>query len=158
MGRAVLSVLCYRWPGNVRELGNFARQVVLASEHELTLVDNIEAALQSSSIGLSAVTSTHYQTTEIDAPRRMQDIGEDEFDLALQQNRFEAARVARQLGVSRTAVYRRIEDSSRHRLVKEVPASELQRVLADNHGDPRATALQLRVSQASLRIRLRYLA
>ena len=150
--------LCYRWPGNVRELANFARQVVLASEHQLTVVDNIEAALQPSTAGPPAVTGAQPKTPDIDRPRKMKDIDEVEFDLALQQNRFEAARVARQLGVSRTAVYRRIEDSPRHRLVKEVPASELQRVLTDNHGDLCATALQLRVSQASLRTRLRYLA
>jgi len=59
------------------------------------------------------------------------------------------------LGVSRTAVYRRIDESPRHRLANEVPPTELQQALAKNNGDSAATALQLRVSLTSLRARLR---
>ena len=140
--------LCYSWPGNVRELANFARQVVLASERQLTLVDSVENALEHKAAAPQAVPDTRVR-------RRMQAIDEEEFDRALQDNHFEAARAAKQLGVSRTAVYRRIEESPRHRLAKEVPRDELQRALAENKGDSTAAAMQLRVSVTSLRARLR---
>ncbi len=140
--------LCYSWPGNVRELANFARQVVLASERRLTLVDSVETTLAHGVAAPQAVPDTRLR-------RRMHAIDEDEFDCALQDNHFEAARAAVQLGVSRTAVYRRIEESPRHRLAREVPWDELQRVLAENQGDSTAAAMQLRVSVTSLRARLR---
>jgi DNA-binding NtrC family response regulator len=136
--------LCYSWPGNVRELANFSAQVVLVSEQKLTLVDSVEAALQDSAAAPQAV-------PEAKLRRRMQAIDEEEFDRALQDNHYEAARAAVQLGVSRTAVYRRIEESPHHRLAKEVPRDELQRVLAENKGDSTAAAMQLRVSVTSLR-------
>jgi two-component system nitrogen regulation response regulator GlnG len=140
--------LCYSWPGNVRELANFAQQVVLASERQLTLVDSVETALERGAAAPQAVPDTAVR-------RRMQAVDEEEFERALQDNHFEAARAAKQLGVSRTAVYRRIEESPRHRLAKEVPRDELQRALAENKGDSTAAAMQLRVSVTSLRARLR---
>ncbi|RLA47691.1 MAG: hypothetical protein DRQ97_05515 [Gammaproteobacteria bacterium] len=140
--------LCYSWPGNVRELENFSRQVVLASERQLTLVDHVESTLRNG----AAAPRTEPGTM---ARRRMQAIGEEEFDRALQDNHFEVARAAKQLGVSRTAVYRRIEESPRHRLAKEVPRDELQRVLAEHQEDILAAAMKLRVSVTSLRALLR---
>ena len=89
--------------------------------------------------------------------RSMRDVDEQEFDMALQKNHFEPTAAAQQLGVSRTAVYRRIDESQRHRLANEVPPSELQQAVANNGGDSAATALQLRVSLTSLRTRLRTL-
>ena len=140
--------LCYSWPGNVRELANFAGQVVLASERQLTLVDTVETALAHRAEAPQVEPGSR-------SLRPMQAIDEEEFERALQENHFEAARAAVQLGVSRTAVYRRIEESPRHRLAKEVPRDELQRVLAENKGDSTAAAMQLRVSVTSLRARLR---
>jgi transcriptional regulator with PAS, ATPase and Fis domain len=129
-------------------LANFARQVLLASERQLTLVDSVETALERRAAVPQAVPDTKVR-------RRMQAIDEEEFDRALQDNQFEAARAAKQLGVSRSAVNRRIDESPRHRLAKEVPRDELQRVLAENKGDSTAAAMQLRVSVTSLRARLR---
>lgn len=85
----------------------------------------------------------------------MQQVGEEEFAAALRDSAFEVARTARQLGVSRQAVYRRIEASTRHRLAEQVPLAELQHTLATNSGDLEAAALALRVSASGLRARLR---
>ena len=48
-----------------------------------------------------------------------------------------------------------MEESSRHRLAGQVPASELERALALRAGDARAAALDLKVSASGLRSRLR---
>ena len=87
----------------------------------------------------------------------MREVDEVEFENTLQAHHYEAKGVARALGVSRTSVYRRISRSPRRRLASEVPVDELQRVLAEHHGDSTAAAMQLRVSLSSLRTRLREL-
>ena len=142
--------VCYSWPGNVRQLLNFSRQVIMASKRFLTLTDNITSALADD---VAAVRVLQDQPLR----RSMRDVDEQEFDMALQKNHFEPTAAAQQLGVSRTAVYRRIDESQRHRLANEVPPSELQQAVANNSGDSAATALQLRVSLTSLRTRLRAL-
>jgi transcriptional regulator with PAS, ATPase and Fis domain len=140
--------VCYHWPGNVRQLHNFSRQVIMASSQFLTLTDNINSALADDVGPVQTMPDKQM-------PRRMRDVDEQEFDRALEENYFEAAAAAQQLGVSRSAVNRRIAESPRHRRASEVPLEELQRTLGHHHGDSAATALQLRVSRASLRTRLR---
>jgi transcriptional regulator with PAS, ATPase and Fis domain len=73
----------------------------------------------------------------------------------MQANDFEAANVARQLGVSRQGVYRRIEETPGYRLAGQIPLAELERVLAEHGGDARAAARHLKVSCSGLLARLR---
>ena len=89
--------------------------------------------------------------------RKMQDIDDDAFDKAMDSNGCEIRRVAQQLGVSRAAVYRRIEASPHYCLASEVSAQELQRLMAEHAGDSASVARQLRVSLNSLRHQLRKL-
>jgi DNA-binding NtrC family response regulator len=140
--------LCYHWPGNVRELANFAQQVVLASQQVPTLNENLQAAL---------VRPPGNPLTASEQPplRKMQDISDELFDQTMVANGYEPLRVARQLGVSRTAVYRRIAESRAFRLASEIPSDELQRVLTEYGDDSVAVARQLRVSINSLRVQLR---
>lgn len=139
--------LCYRWPGNVRELANFAQQVVLASDQVPALNQNLQAALVRPRGNATATTAQ--------LPRRkMQDISDELFDQAMIGNGCEPLRVAQQLGVSRAAVYRRIEESRVFRLASEIPADELQRVLMEQGDDSVAVARHLRVSINSLRVQL----
>ena len=83
------------------------------------------------------------------------DIDEDQFEGALRASAYEVADVARQLGVSRQAVYRRMADSPRHRLAGQVPLDELEQALSLHGGNAHAAALELRVSPSGLRSRLR---
>lgn len=138
--------LIYHWPGNVRELANFAGQVVVASNKGLALPDSVERALQGPRQAASAAQP---------ARRKSRDIGEAEFASALQGSAYEVAQTARRLGVSRQAVYRRLEASLRYRLAEQVPSAELQQALVRHGGDITATAMELEVSSSSLRNRLR---
>ncbi|MCB1853283.1 MAG: sigma-54-dependent Fis family transcriptional regulator [Halieaceae bacterium] len=144
--------LCYHWPGNIRQLANFVGQIMVASGDALVVPESVGSALRRA--------FTHPRMAKSDQPagspgRRMQQVGEEEFAAALRDSAFEVARTARQLGVSRQAVYRRIEASTRHRLAEQVPLAELQHTLATNSGDLEAAALALRVSASGLRARLR---
>ena len=90
--------------------------------------------------------------------RKMQDVDDDVFDQAMEDNDFEVLRVAQQLAVSRAAVYRRIEASPRYCLASEISSQELQRLMAEHAGDSASVARQLRVSHNTLRNRLRKIA
>jgi DNA-binding NtrC family response regulator len=142
--------LCYRWPGNVRELANFAQQLVLSDDRLPTLNHTLQAALASARDGVSVAPGQPPR-------RRMQDISDEQFDRAMEANACEVQRVARQLGVSRAAVYRRIAESTRYRLASTISPDELQRLLQQHGGDSAAVARQLRVSMSSLRSQLRRL-
>jgi DNA-binding NtrC family response regulator len=145
------SFLGYSWPGNVRELANFAGQVLVASGEELTLPDTVSLALMQTDAVSPAVSS--------DSPgpprRSIREVDDQEFDSALRASGYEVAKVARQLGVSRQAVYRRMGQSSRHRLAGQVPGPEMEKALAVREGDARAAAMDLKVSASGLRTRLR---
>lgn len=144
------SFLLYHWPGNVRELANFAGQVVVAAECGIALPDNVRVALQGSR-PQQAVAAAVGAT----ARRRIRDVDAREFDAAMQANDFEVANVARQLGVSRQGVYRRIEETPGYRLAGQIPLAELEQVLAEHGGDARAAARHLKVSCSGLLARLR---
>ncbi|HEY6131812.1 MAG TPA: sigma 54-interacting transcriptional regulator, partial [Halioglobus sp.] len=142
------ALVSYRWPGNVRELANFAQQIVLASEQVPILNENLQAALAQERVPA---------TSECPPRRRMQDVSEDVFDQAMAANDCEVLRVARQLGVSRAAVYRRIDESPHYRLASDIQPDELQCVLREYRGDCAVVARHLRVSVSSLRSQMRKL-
>ncbi len=144
------SFLLYSWPGNVRELANFASQVVVASEHGVTLPDNVREALRGQRTERAVASGTRAKPR-----RKMRDVDRREFASAMQANAYEVANVARQLDVSRQAVYRRMGESKEYRLAAQVPLAELAQALAGRAGDARAAAMDLKVSFSGLRVRLR---
>jgi two-component system nitrogen regulation response regulator GlnG len=149
--------LGYRWPGNVRELANFAKQVAVASATRLQVPEHIAAALreQPDQVPQPPHTPVPAEPAGPHPRRTIHEVSDEAFDRACEEQGYEVARVARALGVSRQAVYRRIELSPRHLLAGQVPEPELRRVLAEHGGDVEAAAGQLRVSVSALRARLR---
>ncbi|MFT6050413.1 MAG: DNA-binding NtrC family response regulator [Halioglobus sp.] len=138
--------LCYQWPGNVRQLINYARQVAVASETRLHIPDTIRKALHGSRDELGG------QVDEQIEPRFYTDC---EFRESYAIARYEVTRVARELGLSRQAVYRRISEMSDLCLANEVPSEKIWAALRDTSGDQALAAMQLKVSLAGLRERIR---
>jgi two-component system nitrogen regulation response regulator GlnG len=139
----------YAWPGNVRQLENFANQVVLASDQSPVVPPAVSKAFAAGERG--AVPSP----ADAGQPRKMRDISEREFDQAMSRNRYEINPVAQALGVTRQAVYRRIDKSAVYCRASEIPAPRLREVLAHHAGDVTAAAVELKVSESALRARLR---
>jgi DNA-binding NtrC family response regulator len=90
--KAEQALQSYHWPGNVRELQNLCQRALL-----LTLADEIEAA----DLALPQEQST--------TKKALDDLDKQQIEQALQQAQGVVARAAKQLGISRQALYRRME-------------------------------------------------
>jgi transcriptional regulator with GAF, ATPase, and Fis domain len=141
-----LAFVSYPWPGNVRQLANFAQQVVLASDRMPVLNEHLQAAFASTKSPIGSASPTR---------RSLQTIDDETFAQAMRANDFEVMRVAQSLGVSRAAIYRRIEASPAYRLASDIPDDEVRSQMIEHGGDSAAVARLLRVSVAGLRARLR---
>ena len=140
-----LAFLEHDWPGNVRELQNCVRQVTLTGEGRPEVPDRLRAA---------RIAAT--RSAAVSARRRsLQDVDDATFVEAMAANGFEVKPVAKQLGVSRAAVYRRIESSSHYRLASTLSPEEIRTALDECSGDSAAVSRQLRVPLNTLRGRMR---
>ncbi len=140
-----LAFLEYDWPGNVRELQNCVRQVMLAGPGRPVVPDR----LQKARIALTRSAAAPARR------RRLHEIDEDTFDRVMVANGFEVKPVAEHLGVSRAAVYRRIESSPHYRLASTLSPQEIQSALDECSGDSAAVSRYLRVPLNTLRSRMR---
>ena len=157
-------LLTYPWPGNVRELEHAVAQLVAASRGgALVVPPALLARLR------ATAAREHGGGPEDEDPgagvaergsaggsaRRLCDLDEAAFEAAWEEAAYEPAAVARLLGVSRPAVYRRLKQTRRCRLATDVPPGELAAALDACHGDLAATARRLAVSRRGLEARLR---
>ena len=90
--KAEQALQSYPWPGNVRELQNLCQRALL-----LTLADEIDAA------------DLALPQEQLTAKKALDDLDKQQIELALQQAQGVVARAAKQLGISRQALYRRME-------------------------------------------------
>lgn len=148
-------LLAHRWPGNVRELVNVTRQVAISSDRDLQLPAELIDRL--SDVAVTRENLYDGQPVERPPERPLDEISEADFAAVWEAGRYEVARVARKLGVSRQSVYRRVRESPDYRLASDLTLDELRSALAAAQGDSRAAAADLRVSFTGLRARLREL-
>ncbi|MCG9731195.1 sigma-54 dependent transcriptional regulator [Shewanella sp. Isolate13] len=106
------------WPGNVRELENACRRaVILANSPELTVEDFGLELHSGSVIEPKALPEHQLSESPLNAPAAQNDVVQDgevqdekaSIESALAQHRGVIARVAKSLGLSRQALYRRME-------------------------------------------------
>ncbi|MEE4109887.1 MAG: sigma 54-interacting transcriptional regulator, partial [Halieaceae bacterium] len=162
--RLVELLLTYPWPGNVRELEHAVAQLAAASRGGRlvvppALLDRLRATAAPDPGNGQADAGPGAGVAEsplaASAPRRLCDLDEAAFEAAWEEAGYEPAAVARLLGVSRPAVYRRLKSTRRCRLATDVPPGELAAALDACHGDLIATARRLAVSRRGLEARLR---
>ncbi len=104
--KAMEALASHGWPGNVRELENVVhRTLLVVAGLELKLDDlpsNIIAAGGPSP-------QTPVATATADGPRSLEDIERDAIVSAMETNRGNLSDVARQLGIGRSTLYRKLE-------------------------------------------------
>jgi DNA-binding NtrC family response regulator len=106
--KAMEALASHGWPGNVRELENVIhRTLLVAAGLELKLDDlpsNIIAAGGPSPLPQSPVT-----TSIAGGPKSLEDLERDAIVSAMESNRGNLSDVARQLGIGRSTLYRKLE-------------------------------------------------
>ncbi len=146
------------WPGNVRQLRNVARQLVVGSSGapELRWEQAIERLLHESEGGGERAQPPEPQrgpTTYRD-PR---EVGEEELLAALRSHRWNVKSAAVQLGVSRTSLYRLVEESSHSRKASDLSREEIERCRRQCSGKLDAMVDRLEVSKRGLQMRMKEL-
>ncbi|MEQ8516680.1 MAG: hypothetical protein RIC38_13815, partial [Chromatocurvus sp.] len=146
-------LLAHRWPGNVRELVNVMRQVAISADRDMQLPAELVDRLSDAADTRERHSGGGGDGRPPDRP--IDEISEADFVAVWEAGRYVVARVARKLGVTRQAVYRRVHESPDCRLASDLSLDEIRAALAAAQGDSRAAADSLRVSFNGLRARLR---
>ncbi len=141
----VASFLRYDWPGNIRELRNACGEVLGATGDSLPRIpawmhDKLRA-------GPVAGSSVSHRTAAEFSDRDLLD--------ELQRQAWEVAAAARSLGLSRSALNRRLDRIPGIRRAVEIPHAEIAETIAAEGGDIRGAASALRISLSALIQRLR---
>src|SRR5438876_5047520 len=128
---ALAALMSYDWPGNVRELENaIERAVIIASGRQIEL-DDLPVAVSKSTLekkarvrGERAKAANEGRTTsiEIDVPSSMDEIERQVIEATLDYTAGDKTRAARELGIGRKTIYRKLEQYNGKR--KAAPDSE----------------------------------
>lgn len=141
----------YAWPGNIRELSNFSQQIAVASGATLRVPSSIIQQVSSKQNIAVHEEAPPFQI-RVAAPKKY---SAQEFMQCFEKARFEVSPAARQMGLSRQAIYRRIEDTPGLCLADELQRCDIQQALDRFNGDVEAAAMSLKVSFSALQARLR---
>jgi DNA-binding NtrC family response regulator len=149
-------LLGYAWPGNIRELQHTVAQISSFSKAGLEVPKAVRARLATTPIipVISTEEEPHTEVKEMPA-FRLAELSDADFVAAWRAAKYEVASIARQLGVSRSAIYRRLQNLRECRLAADVPLGEMLSALDACRGDLASTADRLAVSRRGLQTRLR---
>ncbi|MEO1083918.1 MAG: sigma 54-interacting transcriptional regulator [Acidobacteriota bacterium] len=157
---AVARLVEHHWPGNVRELRNVARRLAVARHlgaegdvgahgDPMALLDQVLAPATSGDDPDPAPTPASATLRR----RPGADVDPDELVTALERAGWRPGPAAKALGLSRQALYRRIEEHPDLRTAADVPVDVLRAAL-ERTGSATAAALELRVSPQGLKRRV----
>ncbi|HEV7519165.1 MAG TPA: sigma-54 dependent transcriptional regulator, partial [Thermoanaerobaculia bacterium] len=159
----VARLAAHDWPGNVRQLRNVARRIVVAGRDadEVPKGDWIERLLTESASPLTSVTPV---PSDPPAPRaarkayrRPEEIADEEILATLRANRFRLQPTAAQLGIARTSLYDRIENSPLFHKAADLSRQEIEQWFERCGGDLDRMVEALEVSKRGLQRRMKQL-
>jgi two-component system nitrogen regulation response regulator GlnG len=168
----VARLVAHDWPGNVRQLQNVALRIVVAGRdaNEVPKGDWIERLLAES----AGAPPTPTPPTPSAGPagsgealpppraprkvyRRPEEIGDEEILAALRAHRFRLQPTAAALGIARTSLYDKIENSSLFHKAAALSRQEIEQWLARCGGDLDRMVEGLEVSKRGLQRRMKQL-
>ncbi|MDN3556919.1 sigma-54-dependent Fis family transcriptional regulator [Halomonas maura] len=103
-GDAMSALLAYPWPGNIRELHNALRYALATCEGDEVVVGDLPEECVSGHLAHPAA-----RTPVTGGGRVAPALGEDPLEEALRRHRWNISAVARELGLSRPTIYRRMK-------------------------------------------------
>ena len=165
------------WPGNVRQLRNVTRRIAVASRGQATLRVGswLEAALAQASEAPEAPSASTEDTANFSetasletgspsdedaGPHHFRDVDEvddDELIAVLRQSRWALQPAANRLGVSRGALYARIDRTPSLRKASDLSREDIERALSDCGGRLDDLVDRLEVSKQGLKMRMKKL-
>jgi DNA-binding NtrC family response regulator len=115
---ALIAISSYAWPGNIRELRHAIERAIIlsqstmldASDFQLEAPDN-KQAYQTTSVPVSSITTPQLISDDavIPAELNLEQLEKNAIALALKKHRFNISHTAKELGLTRAALYRRME-------------------------------------------------
>lgn len=145
------------WPGNVRQLRNVTRQLVVANRgsEDFRVPGAVGKLWRSvSEPGKEPTTESMRSKQSARKHRSIRNLDDEAIRQALTASCFEIKATAAALGVSRSALYRRLETMPGIRRAADLDDGVVRHALARHDGNVEAAALDLRVSRAALVRRL----
>ncbi|MBB3232579.1 sigma-54-dependent Fis family transcriptional regulator [Halomonas stenophila] len=103
-GDAMSALLAYPWPGNIRELHNALRYALATCEGDEVVVGDLPEECTSGQLAHPAASSPIAGGGRVRPP-----LGEDPLQEALRRHQWNISAVARELGLSRPTIYRRMK-------------------------------------------------
>jgi two-component system nitrogen regulation response regulator GlnG len=151
----------YDWPGNVRQLRNIVGQIVIAGRDggEPAMWLQVDSAFQEAAAARPPDRTPTLPVLPSATPenrpfRRAEDLSEAELLESLRAHRWRLQPTAAALGVSRGALYDRIERSLKIRKAVDLCGEEIQECFETCGGDLDAMAERLEVSKRGLQRRM----
>lgn len=131
----------HSWPGNIRELGNFVRR----------LLADVATGAVNEAERLASLREPVTEASPSSSSRRPVELTQSDVLTALERCRWNLARAAQELGISRTSLYALIKAQGTVRPLQEISESELREVFATCEGRIELMAARLRTSARPLR-------
>ena len=161
----VLRFVRCRWRGNVRQLVNAVRKIVIAHRWdavatvtpalERVLSESESAMAEGALVGSEDTSRAEHETRR---PRsRPADLSDEDLREVLCEHRWEISAAAQALGMSRTTLYARIDESPTLHQVKDLDDDAIRACYERCGGDIEAMVDALEVSRSALMPRLKRL-
>lgn len=149
----------YSWPGNVRQLRNVVRQIVVASRGEpvMRLPAQVERLLDEEVGRGGASGEVGAPTAKVEASSGFRDadeVSEPELLEALRQHRWNRTQTADALGISRPALYRRLQRLPSVRRATDLEDAEILEAQERCGGNLDDMVDLLEVSKRALKLRM----
>ncbi|HEX3697979.1 MAG TPA: sigma 54-interacting transcriptional regulator [Polyangia bacterium] len=151
----VAALARHDWPGNVRELANVALKFAVENRGRARarIGDDLKDILGGPGTWVTRAEAAAPATPE----RSTREISDADILAALQFEGFRRERAARRLGVSKSYLYKRLENGTLAPAADRLPADEIRSALAASAGDFLVAAQRLRVSPRALKLQLKRL-
>ncbi|WP_025820991.1 sigma-54-dependent transcriptional regulator [Shewanella marina] len=142
------------WPGNVRQLKNVATQLAVSLIDQGQFSDfDWHSFVQT--IVTKAEPDTELKTTTVNpVKRKPREISEAEIVAALELHQWQIKQAADELGISRTALYMRIDASDDISRATNLSDQQLSQSFSRYHGDLDLMVMELKISKHALKRRL----